>query len=35
MKIIVLNGSPKGNSMSITMRFIYYAEKMFSEHQFI
>jgi len=34
MKIIVLNGSPKGNKLSTTMQFVYYAQKMFPETDF-
>ncbi len=32
MKIIVLNGSPKGN-MSVTMQYIHYAQKIFPRHE--
>ena len=34
MKIVILNGSPKGNELSVTMYFMYYIEKLFPEHEF-
>lgn len=34
MKIVVLNGSPKGNKLSFTMQYIYYAQKMFPNVEF-
>ena len=34
MKIVTLNGSPKGNELSITMHFMYYIEKLYSEIEF-
>lgn len=33
MKIIILNGSPKGET-SVTMQYIYYIQKKFSQHTF-
>lgn len=33
MKILVLNGSPKGE-LSVTLQYIRYLEKVFSEHEF-
>jgi len=33
MKIVVLNGSPKGN-ISVTMQYIYYTQKKFPQHEF-
>jgi multimeric flavodoxin WrbA len=35
MKIIVFNGSPKGDDLSVTMKFISYIKKLFPEHHFI
>ena len=34
MKIVVINGSPKGNKLSFTMQYIYYAQKMFPHIEF-
>jgi len=34
MKIVVLNGSPKGNKQSFTMQYIRYAQKMFPQVEF-
>jgi len=34
LKIVVLNGSPKGNELSVTMQYIYYIKKIFPEHEF-
>ena len=34
MKIVVLNGSPKGNKQSFTMQYIWYAQKMFPQIKF-
>ncbi len=34
MKIVVINGSPKGNKLSFTMQYIYYAQKMFPHVEF-
>jgi multimeric flavodoxin WrbA len=34
MKIVILNGSPKGNELSVTMQYIFYIEKIFTEHEF-
>ncbi|MHA1242049.1 MAG: NAD(P)H-dependent oxidoreductase [Promethearchaeota archaeon] len=34
MKIVVVNGSPKGNKLSFTMQYIYYAQKMFPHVEF-
>jgi len=34
MKFVVLNGSPKGNKLSFTMQYIYYAQKMFPYVEF-
>lgn len=33
MKIIVLNGSPKGN-LSITLQYIRFLEKKYPQHKF-
>jgi len=33
-KIIVLNGSPKGNRLSVTMQFVHYAQRLFPEYDF-
>jgi multimeric flavodoxin WrbA len=34
MKILVLNGSPKGDKNSVTMKYVNYLELKFSEHTF-
>ena len=34
MKIVVLNGSPKGD-VSVTRQYVLYLEKAFPEHQFV
>ena len=34
MKIVVINGSPKGNKLSITMQLVHYAQKLFPNHEF-
>lgn len=34
MKIVILNGSPKGNEKSVTMHYMFYIEKLFPEHEF-
>ena len=34
MKIVILNGSPKGDE-SVTMQYILYAQKKHSEHQYV
>jgi len=34
MKIVVINGSPKGNRLSFTMQYIHYAQKMFPHVEF-
>ena len=34
MKIAVINGSPKGNKLSFTMQYIFYAQKMFPHVEF-
>src|SRR5271169_3358665 len=34
MKIVVLNGSPKGE-VSVTRQYVLYVEKAFPEHQFV
>ena len=34
MKIVVLNGSPKGD-VSVTRQYVLYLEKAFPQHQFV
>jgi hypothetical protein len=34
MKIVVLNGSPKGE-VSVTRQYVLFLEKAFPEHQFV
>ncbi|UCD83416.1 MAG: NAD(P)H-dependent oxidoreductase [Deltaproteobacteria bacterium] len=34
MKIVILNGSPKGNELSITMQYFYYVRKYFPQHDY-
>ncbi|TXT54173.1 MAG: hypothetical protein BAJALOKI1v1_2210006 [Promethearchaeota archaeon] len=34
MKILVLNGSPKGNDLSVTMKYVHYIEQLFPEIEF-
>ena len=33
MKLVILNGSPKGNE-SVTMQYIQYIQKKFPEHEY-
>ncbi len=35
MKIAVLNGSPKGNELSVTIRYLFYIQEKFPEHEFV